>query len=643
VLAGWALGNEPVKRLLPGLVAMNPLTALCFVLSGLGLFCLTRRTGVKSRGALAWGGRLAGIVIAGVGVLKGCEYLFGWEAGLDRVLFSGQLAEGPAEKPNRMAPNTALGFALTGLGVLMLGSGRRAAIVSAQYLSLLLGFIALLAVTGYAYGATFLYGVGSYIPMALNTALTFMVLAAALVLVEPRLGLPRILMGDGVGSRVASRLLPAAILLPLLLGWLRLLGERRGHFDTEFGVALTVVIMVLLLSGLIGWHAAALNRSDAERRRLEQINLDGRHYAESIVDTLWEPLLILTCDLKVNSANRAFHEMFGTTEESIRGVPLAGLDGGRWNVPELLSALSEIMPRQEELRGFEMTLESAGGPARHLTLNARKLFRPGNHSTLILIAMEDVTARRGHEVEVSRLNEHLRTRAEQLEAANQELEAFSYSVSHDLRAPLRHIDGFAELLRRHAGDGLDDKAVRFLNTISDAARQMGNLIDDLLVFSRTGREELRRSGVKLGGLIEEAIHNLQPELKGRNIRWNIGEFPVVRADPGMMRQVLVNLISNAVKFTRDRDPAEITVGTQASNGEAVVFVRDNGVGFDMEYVGKLFGVFQRLHSADEFEGTGIGLANVRRIIHRHSGRTWAEGQVGHGATFYFTLPDVPEG
>lgn len=253
-------------------------------------------------------------------------------------------------------------------------------------------------------------------------------------------------------------------------------------------------------------------------------------------------------------------------------------------------------------------------------------------ASVYYLIRHDITERR-------RVAADLQRHGELLEAANKELEAFSYSVSHDLRAPLRHIDGYASLLSKAAGSSLNDKASRYLQTISDSARQMGQLIDDLLVFSRMGRQEMLNTTVNLDQLIKAILYDLRLDLQGRTISWRIEPLPEVPGDPAMLRQVFVNLIANAVKFTKTTADAVIEIGVDRSaSSEVVLFVRDNGVGFDMQYVGKLFGVFQRLHRVDEFEGTGIGLANVRRIVHRHGGRTWAEGAPGKGATFYVALP-----
>ncbi|AWN41982.1 ATPase [Methylobacterium durans] len=241
---------------------------------------------------------------------------------------------------------------------------------------------------------------------------------------------------------------------------------------------------------------------------------------------------------------------------------------------------------------------------------------------------------------VLRRAEELAALSEELQRSNKELEAFSYSVSHDLRAPFRHIVGYSELLRSREGDRLSDKGRHYVDTIIEAAFSAGTLVDNLLTFSQMGRNSLNRVSGDMNQLVEEVRRKVARDVQAeRVIRWQIGSLGRVYADPVMLRLVVENLLSNAVKYTRDRPEAVIEVGREPDrDAEAVFYVRDNGVGFDMAYVGKLFGVFQRLHRVEEFEGTGIGLANVRRIVERHGGRTWAEGNLGQGATFHFTLP-----
>src|SRR5262249_13956360 len=241
------------------------------------------------------------------------------------------------------------------------------------------------------------------------------------------------------------------------------------------------------------------------------------------------------------------------------------------------------------------------------------------------------------------LERRVKARTSELEALNHELEAFSYSVSHDLRAPLRHINGFAALLRDHVAEGLDDKGRHYLAHISDSARKMGQLIDDVLLFSRMGRLAMGSTRVDLAALVEEVRRGHDADGEAGRVEWRIAPLPIVHGDFAMLRVVLTNLVSNAVKYSSTREVPQIEIAAEESEHEVVVHVRDNGVGFDMTYAAKLFGVFQRLHSAEEFEGTGIGLANVRRIVQRHGGRTWAEGRVDGGATFYFSLPRAVEG
>jgi PAS domain S-box-containing protein len=387
------------------------------------------------------------------------------------------------------------------------------------------------------------------------------------------------------------------------------------------------VILAALAVGLVfaGRIARSLSASEARFRALSDNANDA----------------IVSADARglITYANPSVERLFGRAPGELLGQPVTLIMPERFREAHETGLRRYLETREPHIIGRTVELVGLARDGREFPVDMSLATWTDGGAPAFTAVLRDISERRRAEEDLRRGRRELEAAAAQLAAANRELESFSYSVSHDLRAPLRHIAGFVDLLRRHAAASLDDTGRRYLETISSSAVRMGQLIDDLLSFSRMGRGELTRTRIDLDAMVREVARLAVQEEPSREIALAIGAMPPVIGDASMLRVAFTNLLQNAVKYTRRREGAEIEVGAlPASDGQATVYVRDNGAGFDMQYAGKLFGVFQRLHPAHEFEGTGIGLATVRRIVERHGGRAWAEGRPGEGATFYVTLP-----
>ncbi len=377
-----------------------------------------------------------------------------------------------------------------------------------------------------------------------------------------------------------------------------------------------------------------------ERKRAEKALQESEVKYRRIVDTANEGIWTLDQDTRTSIVNARMAEILGyQNKEMIVGRLITDFIFEE-DLPDHYKKMENR--RQGRSDTYERRFRCKDGQAVWTLVSGTTVFDDDHHFIGTVGMITDITERKKAEEEILKLNSELENRViertAQLEAANKEMEAFSYSVSHDLRAPLRHINGFVELLVKRNLDQLNEKGQHYLNSISEASNQMGALIDNLLQFSRTGRTEMKLTKVDINKQVQDALTILEQDMSGRKIEWNIAHLPIVDADQTLIRQVWVNLIGNAIKYTGQREIAKIEIGTTEENNEFIFYVRDNGAGFNMEYAHKLFGVFQRLHSNEEFEGIGIGLANVKQIIKKHNGRTWAEGEIDKGATFYFSLP-----
>ena len=361
----------------------------------------------------------------------------------------------------------------------------------------------------------------------------------------------------------------------------------------------------------------------------------------ALLDAVPDAILVVNDAGKIVIANAQVETLFCYTRDQLLGVPINSLVPERHRERHLKHR--EDFFRDPHMRGMGVGLElyalKSDGSEFPVEISLSPLAT--GSGTFVISIIRDITDRKQIEAEVRVLNEELQTRVAELAASNRELEAFSYSVSHDLRAPLRQIDGFSKILLEEGHDSLSSELRQCIQHIRQGTLSMGRLVDDLLNFSRLGRQPLQRHIVDMHKLVQALIAETQEEIQTRQIQWRVHPLSNVECDPVLIKQVFLNLISNAIKFTRPRSPAVIEIGQDCKDEQTIFWMKDNGVGFNMKYADKLFGVFQRLHLQDDFEGTGVGLASVQRIVHKHGGHIWVDAEVDRGATFFFTL--VPAG
>ncbi|MBM4272943.1 MAG: PAS domain-containing protein [Deltaproteobacteria bacterium] len=389
-------------------------------------------------------------------------------------------------------------------------------------------------------------------------------------------------------------------------------------------------------------EGAVIALVDIDELKRSLIHLENsRHYAQTVVEAMRESIVLLDRDLKVKMANPFFYETFQVSPQETEGRLLYELGNGQWEIPELRKRLGEVASQGASFHNFLVEQDFPGIGLRAMLLNACPISRD-EATELILLTIVDITDLRQAEAKIRKLNEELeqrvRERTAELEAANREMESFSYSVSHDLKAPVRAIEGFSRILIDDHTDKLDAEGLRLLKVICDNTKIMHHLIDDLLALSRLGRLQIMKSVVNLTAMTKQVFEELRSQAPERDLQLTLGDLPPGLGDNALLYQVILNLLANAIKYTKPRKTAVIEVGGKDGENETIYYVMDNGIGFDERYAHQLYGVFQRLHGGQEYEGTGVGLAIVKRIIERHGGRVWAEGKAGEGATFYFALP-----
>jgi signal transduction histidine kinase len=639
-LCGWVFSLPALRSLVPGAVEMKVNTALAFLMAGLALYTqLRRRSSIAENAAI-----VLACAAAAIGAATLSEYLFGWQLGIDQ-LFIRDNARAYNPVPGRMSPMTAVAFVAAGIALSsMARPALRAMTVFAAAALLAISSISLL---GYLWNAREVITDRWLPPVALNTAICFALLAVAIFLALPRAVAKSSAMGPdlrGVEIKVLIGFLVALALLIFAGGYTYT--TSIAFADSVEWVAHTQEVRVSLAE----LSASVANAELAQRDFLLSAEQGRKNAFELLIAESTKRLELLAGLLQDNPSQEAnltvLRSAVSRRIEVMRGAFTAfdhfGVGAARAVVAVArrinVGSAADILAQTSRMDEVEVGLlrERQAESAHNRVITFLSLL-----ITLALATMLFMGLFRGIRGEMKRrenLEQELEAKAKQLGESNQELESFSYSVSHDLRAPLRAIDGFALMIEEDYIARLDGEGRRYLAVIRENTKRMGALVDDLLAFSRLGRQAVAKSAVNMDALVREVLDEALRDHKGTPPLIQMEHLPIAHADRGLLRQVWANLISNALKYCSKSERPTITLSGQRGATECAYVIKDNGVGFNMDYVEKLFGVFQRLHRTDEFEGTGVGLAIVHRIISRHGGRIWAEGKINQGAVFTFALP-----
>lgn len=748
VIWGWVFEISWLKSLLPGAATMKANTAVAFIAAGWAL-CLQVKEQAGQKTSLV--ARGCALFVALIGLVTLAEYGLGVNGGIDQILFPDP-ATPAVSFPGRMSLITAVDFTLLGLALSLLDIKSRKLYRPAQLLAVFVAGIAFLALVGYLYGVESLYKIGPYSSISVHTALGFVLLGLAVLFIRPQQGLMKIVLADTAGGLTIRRLLPVVIVMPVVLGALRLWGQRVGYYDTSFGLTLMVVSMIVLMVVVIWLTATSLHYIDIHREQtahaLQQTEesfmkifynnpvaisvtslSDGKfvevndsairfygydreelighttlelgifpHADERarIVDAIKEQGTIHNFDATLRSKDGVAHDVLVSSEliefndephilgmvyditdrkkaedrfrRVVEAMPTAivmvdekgriGLANARaremfgYSAEELVGkSIESLVPERFRSTHSHLRKGYFEGPQARPMGAGRELFglqkdgreipieiglnpvqMPGE--LFVLASIIDITERKRMEADV-------RTSMADLERSNKELEQFAYVASHDLQEPLRMVSSYMQLLSRRYQGKLDSDADEFIGFAVEGANRMKVLINDLLAFSRVGTRGKEFAPVALDEIFDQALRNLELAVEDGGVAVTHDPLPTVLADDGQMLQLFQNLIGNAIKF-RDGPSPKVHVGVRRQDGRWLLFVRDNGIGLDPQFSERIFVIFQRLHSREEYQGTGIGLAIARKIVERHGGRIWVESQPGKGATFYFTLTPVDE-
>jgi len=668
-LLGWGLDFSLLTRVKPQFVAINPLAALTFVFSGMGLW-LRAREGSGNEALRAKFGFVLGAIVALIGVLRLAQHFFGLDFRIDHLLFQSKLGNPDLYPGADMVLKEAVCFLFSGAALMLFNFQTKQGFRPAQALILAQGLVALLALLGYGYRALSLYKIESAIPIAMPSALASGLWTLGALSARPDAGIMQVITSPTTGGAMARRLLPMALLVPILLAALWLLGEKAGYFETGAGVSLFAISIIIIFTALIWWNARLLFKADLERMRTERhlavqykstralaeagdLEQAFSRILEAICQSIGWPLGIgwivdekanvLRCVSLWSSSELNAKEFIELTRRSTFESG-NGLPGRVWATGQPVW-IEDVIPDQNFPRAKAALKAGLHGafsfPVRLGAENlgviecfSQKIERP---DAAFLEMLTAIGSQIGQFIERQRAEEQLRHTSSELARSNTDLQQFAYVASHDLFEPLRMVKSFLQLLREHSAGKLDKESEEFVGFALDGANRMQALIGDLLAYSRVDQRAQLMEPTDCNQVLEAALANLKVAIDESGAKISHQPLPTVRGDIVQLIQLFQNLVGNAIKF-HGKEPPRVDITVKEKDDEWVFSFRDNGIGIDPKHFERIFEIFQRLHTRTEYPGTGIGLSICKRIVERHGGRMWVESKPGEGSAFYFSFP-----
>ena len=628
-LLGWMLDSKVLKSVLPGFVTMKANTALGFVLCGVALW-LCNSPLHKQSGAGLWLARGCAVVVTLIGAITLAEYFFGWNAGIDELLFRDPETV-PSLHPGRPAPATALSFSLLGPAFLLMEVDNRVRRRIAQGMCLIVFSISFLAIVGYAYHVPSLYRVAAYSSMAVHTAILFNLLSIALPCVRPEGGWIGMVTEQGPAGALLRMLLPVVVFGPPIIGGFWLAWERAGLYQSRFGLALFATSNMLVFSVMVWFAAYSVRNVEMQRKRAEKELKDSFQEISNLKTALDEHAIVATTDPqgKITFVNDKFCAISKYSRAELLGQDHRIINSA-YHPKEFFRNLWMTIAHGQVWHG-EIRNKAKDGSYYWVDTTIVPFLNAEGKPYQYVAIRADITERKQQAEALLHANEAL-------ERSNVELQQFAYIASHDLQTPLRNITGFLQLLSSHYAGKLDAKADDWIRRSIQASQQLHALISDILAYSRVDSRARPFKPVALRDVFHDAVVMLEASIRDAGGTVTADELPVVMGDRSQLVQLMQNLIGNGLKY---HGPEAPRVHVSAHRGEEgwVVSVRDNGIGIASKFHGQIFEIFKRLHTGQEYPGTGIGLALCRRLVHRHGGKIWVESETGHGSVFKFTIPE----